>query len=161
MENIEKEACEYKINRILCCGEDLKSFSIVMPKEADVNERFFAYNLRYYLLKEYGYEGDVVSDGETASEYEILVGKTSRTTVTVGKNEFVIYAENGKLQLCAGDMRGYEAMHEYLTDVFLSPKNSEYNYESGYSYKGIAGAELDDGTLMATERERRLLIPST
>ena len=142
---------KYGIESVVCCGTELKEYTIVIPKTPTVNETHMAYNLAYHLSQHYGYHFEVVADNKGATDYEILVGNTSRTTATAADNKFTIAAKDGKLQFVATDMRGYEAMFEYMKGTFFkSGSGAKYTIEDDYSYTADAPTSLTDGTILTT-----------
>lgn len=143
----------YAIDSILCCGEELTSYRIVLPQNATTNESFFAYQLRYHLYSSYGYELEVVTDASPVSEREILVGNTSRKNITAENGKFSVKAEENKLFFVANDMCGYESMFEYATQTLIVP-NSEKKctVEGGFLYVGDTSLTLEEGTRFITER---------
>lgn len=153
MDNYTKvvTAFSYELNRILCCGEELASYRIVIPKNATQNEKQFAYMLRYRLDQAYGHRLNVVTDDEPEVDCEILVGAISRSEVNIADNTFTVAANNKKLVFCAMDMRGYEDMYEYVANTLFISNNKEVAIDNGFSYTANAAAELSDGTLFATQ----------
>ena len=127
----------------------LSKFRIVIPKDATVNESTFAYALRYHLKKVYQCSLDVVSDSDTVTENEILVGGTSCTADKAENFGFAVSARGGKLHLVATDMRGYQAMYSYVVNTLFA--DTESSIEDGFEYTAKAPSELNDGTVFATE----------
>ncbi|MBQ8232378.1 MAG: endonuclease/exonuclease/phosphatase family protein [Lachnospiraceae bacterium] len=108
---------------------------------------------RYYLLRNYGYKLEIVSDTENGIEYEILIGNTVRTTETPKEGQFVVFAGDFKLQLIAADMQSYEAMYEYMTKELLKPiAGKNHVISEGFVYAGEKVRNLETGTRFATER---------
>lgn len=152
-EKIFMSDVNYGISKVTLGGSELKDYRIVVSSDASAMERLIANELKAHLTQEYGYTLEIVDDGTSSQFLEVLVGNTSRTNVSAGKHEFIIDFESGKLQLAASDIRGYEALEEYLFSTFLYAKNKkEYVYEDGYSYSGKAENILADGTLCASEK---------
>ena len=145
---------DYGISSIKCLGAELGEYTVVIPKNADVNEKLLAYALRYYLITNYGYDLTVTDDSAAESDKEILIGNTSRTTVTPEANKYIVSAANGKLQINADGMLGFENLKDYLLyDLFKSGVNAEYVLNDGFVTNGEAKVDIADGTHFVTNRE--------
>lgn len=135
---------------VTCCEKELSLYNIVIPQSGTINEHFFAYQLRYHLYASFGYELKVVTDEGVPSSCEILVGKTSRTTVNVANNGFTVMATDCKLQFIACDMLGYEAMFDYAINSMFSAVKVRVCVENGFSYTAEASLKIENGTHFAT-----------
>ena len=145
---------EYGISSIECLGEDLYKYSIVIPKNADLETELLAYTFKQHLRDNYGHEIEVVTDDTAESEYEILIGDTSRTTAEPVEDGYTVLAANKKLQICADGMLGYENVWKYLKKtLFASTYEAEYTLNEGFVTNGEAVGELSDGTYFISERE--------
>lgn len=143
---------KYGIDSIVCCDTELSEYRIVIPENATANETLLANNLRYYLYENYGYDFEIVSDAEPASDHEILIGNTARSNGTATDDRFAISAQDQKLQLSADGMLAYEALLDYVENTFLvSGSQKTYSIQNGFSYTATAETSLSDGTLFATE----------
>ena len=139
----------YSIDSVLCCDVELINYRIVIPADADVNERTLANHLRRHLSTYYGYDFEIGSDAEK-TEYEILIGDTVRSTQEVQEGYFAIKAQNGKLEIMACDMRGYEGLYEYVKKtLFKAGHEKDHVYEDGYSVTEKTENTLEDGTVFA------------
>ena len=143
----------YLLDSILCCGEELSSYRIVYPQNATVNEKFFAYQLRYHLYSQYGYELEIATDDTSATDREILVGNTSRANVTAENGKFSVSVIGNDLQFIANDMCGYETMLEYATKTLIVPSSEKKcTLTNDLSHVGDTSLTLDEGTRFITER---------
>ena len=143
----------YPLQSVLCGGTELIDFKIVIPKNADTNETYLANNLRYYLNENYGYKFEIVTDDKAASDHEVLIGKTKRTTVQVSEDQYTVAVSDGKVQMIADGMMGYESLWSYLQTTFMAAgQGKTHTYDAGFSYTANATAELSDGTLFATQK---------
>ncbi len=142
---------DYGISSINCLGAELGEYTVVIPKNADVNEQLLAYTLRYHFITNYGYDLTVTDDSAAESEKEILIGNTARTTVTPEQNKYIVTAANGKLQINADGMLGYENLRDYLLyDLFKSDVKAEYVLNEGFVTNGEAKVDMADGTHFVT-----------
>ena len=141
---------KYGIESAVFDGKELKEYRIVLPKNATVNEKTFAFELSDYLQSEYGYSLEMTTD-ESAAKYEILVGNTSRTKLTSTQQiGYTVSVASGKIKLLATDMFGYQGLCDYIKDTFLKSGSSlTYTYENGFSYSGTAKLKVNDGTRLA------------
>ena len=142
----------YNINSILCDGNQLSSYSIVIPKNASTNEGLFAYKLRYYLATNYGYVIPVIADDTAASGNEILVGSARQYVASVAANNYAIELTDSDLRFFANDMAGYLGMYSYIENTLFSTEKDEYALDNGYKYSAKATGSLNDGTQLLTER---------
>ena len=146
-------ATKHAIKSINCLGAELGTYRMVIPENANINERMTANMLRHHLVMNYAYDLEIVEDTETSVQYEILIGNTSRTTVKPDANNYIISAENGKLQINADGMLGYENLTDHLrNDFFKAGNDAEYTIEEGFSYSGEVVTKLSDGTHYVTNR---------
>ncbi len=143
----------YNIQSVLCGGTELMEYRIVIPQKATLNETYLANNLRYYLNLNYGYKFEIVTDDQTPTTNEILIGRTKRTTVQVSNGQYRVSVSDGKLQMVADGMRGYESLWAYLRGSLLSAGYGKtHTLDNGFTYTANATATLEDGTLFANER---------
>ena len=144
------ESGSYRIGSVLCCGVELIQYRIVIPANANVNERVLANSLRNHLLNSYGFAFEIVSDTEPEATYEILIGDTARTTQTADNGCFLVFAKDGKLEITAADMRGYEGLYEYVKKtLFKAGRATNYEYTDGYRVSKKTENSLSNGTLFA------------
>ena len=152
-EHVYRSGKTYPINSVLCCGTELMQYRMVIPQDADVNERMLAYNLRYHLSQQYGQDFEMVTDDAPEADFEILIGRTNRTTADAQGSGYTVAAEDGKLQLLAGNMRGYEALDAYVRQELLrAGSGADYVLADGFVHNGSPANSLDDGTLLSEER---------
>lgn len=152
-EKIKHAKATYGIDNIACLGAQLADYRLVIPRDAHINELFLARNIRYYLLTQYGHYLELAEDSTPQTEYEILIGDTERTTVSAQGSQFTVSAGEGKLQLIAADMLGYQALYDYVVDKLLAvDNNKECVIPEGFSYTAEAHQKLDDGTSFASEK---------
>ena len=158
-EHVYRSGKTYPINSVLCCGTELMQYRMVIPKDADVNERMLAYNLRYHLSQQYGQDFEMVTDDAPEADFEILIGRTNRTTADAQGSGYTVAAEDGKLQLLAGNMRGYEALDAYVRQELLrAGSGADYVLADGFVHNGSPANSLDDGTLLSEERSGDLRV---
>ena len=118
---------KYGIGSVKILGTELCEYDMVIPKNADVNEHFFAYSLRYWLMNNYGVLLNISDDSGTAGEHEILIGNTSRSSSPPGKNEYSVKASDGKLELSANGFAAYDELYDYVTKTLIpSGGNKDY-----------------------------------
>lgn len=108
----------------LIAGNYYYKYSIVVPADYSVTEHRFALRLQAAIGSQAGVVLDVVTDAESTSDYEILVGKTSRTTATVGKNEYKINVKDNRVELLSDSFYGYDYLYEFCSLYFYGRMNS-------------------------------------
>lgn len=148
----KKVSGKYMLKSILCNGIQLGNYSIVIPKNATVNEEQFAYRLRYYLRVNYGCVIPVKNDSTEASENEIIVGAARQYALDIAANHYSIALNDGNLYFYANDLAGYLGMYSYVESNLFSTAKREYVLDNGYSYSALASGSLTDGTQLLTQR---------
>ena len=145
---------KYDINSIKFGDVELGTVNIVLPRSANVNERYFAYSLRYWLYHRYGYRMEIVDDSTAKNDHEFLVGRTNRETAAeLNENEYSVSVRNGKLCFEAGGMLSYNEMYSYVTETLFKPGNSaDYTLSSSHSYKATATESLDNGSSLIASK---------
>ena len=119
-------------NGLLIANEGKSEYVIVRGENASESEITAALELQKYLKKITGVELPIVKDSESETEFEIIVGKTSRENDgEFDRNElkddgFIIKTRGKKLLLVGGEQRGtlysvYTFLEEYLGCRFYSP----------------------------------------
>ena len=145
---------KYDINSIKFGDVELGKLNIVLPKNANVNERDFAYSLRCWLYKRYGYRMEIVDDSTAKGEHEVLVGNTNRhSAMSLEENEYSISVSGEALCFAAGGMLSYNEMYSYVTGTLFKPTGlADYSLPSSYSYKTAATGKVDDGSWLLSEK---------
>lgn len=153
------ESGDYGIESVTCLNRPLYDYRIIIPSNPTVNESMTAKNLRYWLLQEYGYLLELAEDDEAVTDAEILVGKTNRTTVSAEGNTYTVAAVDGKLQLCADSLIGYEGLYTYLTEILLAPTGDATYTISEFTQTADATStvEASTGLSLQTEGDVRVL----
>ena len=142
----------YGINSITCMGTELSHYQIVVPENSATNEMIFAKLLRYYLMEKYGFCLELVQDKEETYEYKILIGNAGVSDTTQQSGEFMVSANEKKLQLAASDMQGYAALYDYVTEILIPGGSDEdYTISEGLQEIGNFMQTLEDGTLFASQ----------
>lgn len=104
-------------------GNDMSLYSIVLPKDSSFSEWRFAQRISYAISSRTGLMLPVVTDDVPNSGYEIRIGKTNRTTETVGKAEYAVVASGNNIQILADCVYGYEYAFEYCNNQILGLMN--------------------------------------
>lgn len=103
-----------------CLGEPIENYRIVIPADADYGVIRCATEVSARLTKLTGVRFPLLTDAEAtdAGAYEILVGKTARTTVEVQPYSYDISAAGKTLQIVADSHYAYEeAAYVFITDI--------------------------------------------
>ena len=106
----------YPVENFSVLGNKAKDYRIVIPANADFGVERFALRVKYLIAVRTGYSFEIVNDQNTASEYELLIGKTARTTASVGDNEYAIVAKGNRVELLGGGLYDYEYMYNYCAN---------------------------------------------
>lgn len=118
----------YGIDSVNILGTELYEYSLVVPKNAGVNETYFANTLRYWLMTEYGVLLDITNDTSAVGEHEIIIGSTSRVaSAALGENEYRVTAADGRLELAANGYAAYDELYNYVTKTLIpSGESAKY-----------------------------------
>lgn len=118
----------YGIDSVKILGTELSEYSLVVAKNANVNESYFANTLRYWLMQEYGVLLDMNYDTSNAGEHEIIIGSTSRSAAAeLNANEYSIRTSGGNLLLCANGYAAYDELYVYITKTLIpTGKSASY-----------------------------------
>ena len=103
-----------------CLGEPIENYRIVIPADADYGVLRCAAEVSARLTKLTGVKFPILTDAEATDEgaYEILIGKTGRTTVEVSPYSYDISAKGKTLQIVADSHYAYqEAADVFITDI--------------------------------------------
>lgn len=103
-----------------CLGEPIEHYRIVIPADADYSILRCAIAVSSRLTKLTGVRFPILTDAEATDEgaYEILIGKTTRTTAEVEPYSYDISASGKTLQIVADSHYAYEeAAYVFTTDI--------------------------------------------
>ena len=103
-----------------CLGEPIENYRIVIPTDADYGVIRCATEVSARLTKLTGVRFPLLTDAEATDTgaYEILIGKTARTTVQVDPYSYDISASGKTLQIVADSHYAYEeAAYVFITDI--------------------------------------------
>lgn len=103
-----------------CLGEPIENYRIVIPADADYGVLRCAIEISSRLTKLTGVRFPLLTDAEATDEgaYEILIGKTTRTTVGVDPYSYDISAKGKTVQIVADSHYAYEeAAYIFTTDI--------------------------------------------
>ncbi|MBR2479164.1 MAG: alkaline phosphatase [Clostridia bacterium] len=98
----------YPAKSVTINGVDIRDYTVIIPKEADLSEKYAADNMVAYFFEYYGYDLTVSSDVVAETEYEILIGDTNREESSVSlttdpsKCEYILFKSGSKI-VCQGE----------------------------------------------------------
>ena len=132
---------------VTVCGKELESFRIVVPKDGYI-EQYTAELFADYLFSYYGGRTPlVVTDDKAATDNEIIIGKTSRTTVKVQNGEYKIVVTDKGIQAVSDSVTGYLDVLDTLKKAIPSSESrvelSEGDVWSGSAGRGVSTSESD------------------
>lgn len=122
--------------KISCLGRPLSDFKIVYNDGSDMGEYFVALDLRYHFFYDVGADVPAIKDDCDESEYEIVIGDTSRGGYRAGECDFVIYAKGTKLYIGADRLEGYLEADRYITGTLLPMAAESDLLTDGFEYVG-------------------------
>lgn len=137
---------KYKLAEFKCLGADMKDFSIVIPASASISERRSAILIADHIKNSYGANIQIVADSAAARTYEILIGKTNRTTVTVDPHEYVINASGTKLQILGESLYAYLEAISCFKSTIASVAKSSVVINNGDNYRVDVSTGFSGGT---------------
>ncbi len=97
---------QFPIGEIKIDGVDLFDYTVVIPSDADLFTKYAAENLSDFVLANMGMSLSVTTDKTAESQYEILIGNTSRSAssanVAMKDSQYVLYKKDSKI-VCLGN----------------------------------------------------------
>ena len=131
----------YYIQSLQINGKSISAYRIVVPKEGYV-EWYIAKLLAQYLQTYSGYMVEVVTDEEPTKNYEILIGKTNRTSAieapTAGSYRIAV-TEKGLEALASSDY-GYLDILDALQKNIIKYTQSAVSLQNGNIWDGTETA---------------------
>ena len=103
-----------------CLGVPIEKYRIVIPADADIAVTRCAAEIAARLTQLTGMRYPLLTDAEATDEgaYEILIGQTARTTVSVAPYSYDISAKGKTVQVVADSIYAYdEAAYVFVTDL--------------------------------------------
>ena len=93
---------DYPIDGITIAGVDIREYQVVVPRECDKYTYYAGVNLVDFIKTNAGISLDLVTDDQAETEYEFLVGKTSRAassavTADIPEGQYVLGAVDKKI----------------------------------------------------------------
>ncbi len=96
----------YPVNELTIDGVDIFDYTVVIPSDADLFTKYAAENLSDFVLANMGMPLTVTTDATAETQYEILIGNTSRSAssanVTMKDGQYVLYKKDSKI-VCLGN----------------------------------------------------------
>ena len=118
-------AKEYRVQTMTLGGHSMTKYSIVIPQEYTVTEYRTALDLSTHLSRNTGCCAEVLTDNESSSEYEILIGNTKRTKISADKNGYKIELDGTRLAIVADNVYAYDIALEKLTREIFKTNQKE------------------------------------
>ncbi len=135
----------YALGSVSVNGVNLMEYTIVIPDKCDVLTEAAAQNLSDYLYYYGGMTMSTVSDAETATDYEILIGNTNRTesskatSVSLADDQYVLAQTGSKIVMYG---KGYmvggavsDFINNYATSATANAKVEITNIPTEYTAK--------------------------
>ncbi|MBQ7821986.1 MAG: alkaline phosphatase [Clostridia bacterium] len=123
----------YKFDSIMINGVDMKNYKIVIPADCDLSTKYAAYNLADYMTVNAGYTPEVITDAESESENEILVGKTNRAesaiNISLKDTEYVLMQSGNKIVMQGSGIYVGSAVGAFI-NTFLESQGEIANVTS-------------------------------
>lgn len=125
------EIIKYHIQEFLIDGVDAYNYKIVYSTRDLLSAQAFAHNLAKTITQKYGYTLKVVPDTQPESDYEIIVGDTSRGHPNTKEKSFDIFCNDKKLYFYCDTSTGYEYFFDYVDQTVLSG-SKQLNIENSF-----------------------------
>lgn len=97
-------------------GTPIGEFRIVLSANYTFSDYLLASKLASYYARMSGKVLEIAVDSSAATDHEIRIGATNRTTVTAGDFEYVIAANSGSLEVACDSMFAYDSVYNYFTN---------------------------------------------
>ncbi len=146
---------------LVCLGEQIERFRIVIPKDADYAVQRCATRVSKHLSKLTGTLYPILTDAEAtdAGAYEILIGKTARTTATAKENGYDISAGGKTVQIIADNWYGYERAAETFAADVAPLRGAQPITEATFRREDLTSKlKTQSPSLISREGEYRVLI---
>lgn len=99
---------QFVVEGLMINGVDISEYTVVIPDEATLSEKYAAANLVSAINEKSGTKLLMSTDASAETKYEILIGNTNRAESNVNiatscdKGEYVLYTKNDKI-VCLGE----------------------------------------------------------
>ncbi len=97
---------QFPIAELKIDGIDILDYTVVIPSDADLFTKYAAENLSDFVFANMGMSLTVTTDKTAETQYEILIGNTSRSassvSVSVKDGQYVLYKKDSKI-VCLGN----------------------------------------------------------
>lgn len=103
----------YTMDNVLYQNTELREFQIVIPKDASIALDYTACELRCYFAMRYGYALELVKETATRTAHEIVLD------VSADASTYTVRTSEGRIELRADGMFGFESAWSYLRDTLL------------------------------------------
>jgi len=114
----------YRIKTLTILDKSIGEYTLVIPQNATISELRFAVEFKEYISRYSGYNLIIQYDNKVNEEYEILIGKTSRTTINVSENEYKINFDGTKFQILAENFSAYDSAYLNIRDMIPSDNDT-------------------------------------
>jgi len=150
---------QYRMENIQFDGIALHDCKIVLPAAYTSLERLTANEIRYDLMQKYGYLLEVTTDDQPAGEREILIGNTNRSQPFDGRSAYRVLSGDGKLEIAAEGMLGWEAALIYFRDNFLPAAKTADGYviPTSFSHTGSGDEAAVDPSVVQPTGDVRIM----
>ena len=110
---------EYVYEEMTILNTDVSEFRVVIPEKPASFEKYAAVQICNYLSSTTGSIIELVTDKESPTEHEILIGQTNRYEKSLADGEYVMGSLNGSLYFIATDVYSYGEMADRVTEKLL------------------------------------------
>ncbi len=125
---------KYNIRSLTLNGVAMSSFRMVIPADGSL-EGYFAKLLKRHLINYAGINMEIVTDAEKATEYEIRIGKTARTTGEEPQGKATVTVGEKSMEILWSSGFGFLAAHELVTAQVLSKLQAKIELKTGDSWE--------------------------
>lgn len=132
----------YMIKTATIGGRPLKDFHLVIPANASV-ESYVANLIARHIATYTGAMLEIVKDSAPAQDCEILIGNTSRTTITAAKGEYRIEVTGTKMQLVASTLLGLPETYWAMTESVFTTASANLVIPDGAAFTGADNSPDD------------------
>lgn len=153
-ENINISATkQFPVSKLIIDGLNIKEFKIVYPSDYNSSQRNLATNIQEYIYMATGYTIDIISDNESKSEHEIVIGVSRNTSYdnfndldctieTRDGNLYVggknYYADAKAVNYLINDYLYYNMYGKNPIEIELTPSDSKVYEAKPYNYDILA-----------------------
>ena len=136
---------EFAIKSIKIDGVELTEYKIVVPEMGYV-EKYVAQLFCRHLIRYYGYVPEIITDATSPAEHELIIGKTTRSTLSAEDGKYNIAVTDAGFEAVASSALGYADVLGAMQNKIFDYGKSAVSVAKGESFTGNAASNTLDNS---------------